>query len=733
MGIKICPQCSGKVSDLRNDCPHCNYNFTMNKKCPDCEEQVDISLDECPVCGHIFAKTTSDIILSQSEQVTVDSPIMQSMQDDGELACPYCYSRESMQIGNDLYMCTVCKSKFLDTRGLPTPQLSVKQVASVRSADIVTEESVDSNSKLISSDNSNAKDENKSASEELVVNEKRQKTICTTQTILSIAALLTLIVGIGFLIFTRYWSYFTGTLNSYIKQAIAGDMWGPGLTFASTVVLFITLLIQFYFEISGTMSFKKTLILAPIAIAFNTVAVFYAFYSLPAENAGLLVFAILASTSLLFTFARLVLTILCKVIFKVDATRENGKKSLALILSLLLFCCVFGGATAKELIVKNEAVCHLGYSESGYYAILDAYFGNEKDIVLPETYKGYDITVIGDGAFADNKNITSIVIPDSVTSIGDSAFSNCSSLTSITISDNVTSIGRYAFYGCSNLMSITIPDRVTSIGEDAFSSCTALEEIYFNAVNMNNLDSGSDVFSNAGKNGDGIKVVIGKNVTKIPEYIFDTYNYESSYSSYIISVEFEDGSVCESIGAYAFDNCTNLTSVVIPDSVTSIGSSAFYGCTALEEIFFNAINILNSDSYVFSNAGKNGDGIKVVIGKNVTKIPEYIFYSSKIISVEFEDGSVCESIGAHAFDGCTGLTSVTIGNSVTGIGWSAFSNCSSLTNVYYKGTASDWENISIGSYNTKLTNATRYYYSVSRPTTTGNYWHYDTNGKVVVW
>ena len=92
------------------------------------------------------------------------------------------------------------------------------------------------------------------------------------------------------------------------------------------------------------------------------------------------------------------------------------------------------------------------------------------------------------------------------------------------------------------------------------------------------------------------------------------------------------------------------------------------------------------------------------------------------------------SIGAWAFYNCESLTSVVIPNSVTSIGEGAFCSCSSLTEVYYKGTADGWKNITIiGSSNNKLTDATRYYYSESEPTSSGNYWHYDENGNVVVW
>ena len=133
---------------------------------------------------------------------------------------------------------------------------------------------------------------------------------------------------------------------------------------------------------------------------------------------------------------------------------------------------------------------------------------------------------------------------------------------------------------------------------------------------------------------------------------------------------------------YAFYWCFSLTSVVIGNSVTTIGYQAFYYCDSLTS---------------------------VVIGNSVT------------------------SIGEWAFAGCSSLTSVVIGDSVTSIGSDAFYNCSKLEKVYYKGTAEDWANITIGGWNSSLTNATRYYYSESEPTAAGNWWHYNDQGEVAVW
>ena len=105
-------------------------------------------------------------------------------------------------------------------------------------------------------------------------------------------------------------------------------------------------------------------------------------------------------------------------------------------------------------------------------------------IVIPAEYNGKPVTQILPEAFNGAKNLTEIVIPNSVTNIETSAFSGCSSLTSIVIPDSVTSIGNYAFSGCSSLTSVVIPDSVTYIGYGAFMGCSSLTNVVIgNGVN----------------------------------------------------------------------------------------------------------------------------------------------------------------------------------------------------------------------------------------------------------
>ena len=135
------------------------------------------------------------------------------------------------------------------------------------------------------------------------------------------------------------------------------------------------------------------------------------------------------------------------------------------------------------------------------------------------------------------------------------------------------------------------------------------------------------------------------------------------------------------ISDYAFYNYSSLTSVVIGNSITSIGNESFEGCDSLTS---------------------------VVIGNGVT------------------------SIGNNAFVFCRSLTSIVIGSSVTSIGDSAFSNCDSLSKVYYNGNSIDWSKISIGSNNYPLKHITRYYYSEKHPVSAGNFWHY-VDGVPTLW
>lgn len=270
---------------------------------------------------------------------------------------------------------------------------------------------------------------------------------------------------------------------------------------------------------------------------------------------------------------------------------------------------------------------------------------------IPEevTYMGRTrkVTSIGQTAFFGRSYITSVTIPNTVTTIGDQAFGDCSSLTSVIIPNSVNTIGEHAFESCS-LTSVTIPNSVNSIGRYAFNWCKDLASITVEKGNTkydsrNNCNAIIETNSNTLIFG-CMNTIIPNSVTSIGESAFQG-------STGLTSITIPNS--VTAIGSVAFSGCSGLTSVTIPNSVTKIGYEAFDGCRGLTSVSFHCKEI--GDWFHGINKIE-----KVTIGNEVT------------------------SIGYSAFRDCSGLTSVTIPNSVTYIGGDAFNGCSGLTSVISK-------------------------------------------------
>ena len=302
-----------------------------------------------------------------------------------------------------------------------------------------------------------------------------------------------------------------------------------------------------------------------------------------------------------------------------------------------------------------------------------------------------EVTYQYDWSETNYSSLTSVVIPESVTrngtiysvtSIGNNAFLYCQGLTSITIPHSVTSIGEMAFFSCPSLTSITIPESITSIGKEAFAYCRNMKSVVWNAINCADFSYSS------------------------LEGPFGDQRHNSAITSFTF------GDSVQHIPAYMCYGMTKLTSVTLPNSVTSVGNAAFYGCHSLTSPVYNAhcfayLPTSYEGEYVIPDgikqiAGSAFSGCaglsSITIPNSVTSIgigafegcsclksPAYNAHCFAYMPTSYQGDYVIpegiKQIAGSAFRGCVGLTSVTIPNSLTSIGDFAFYECSSLTSV----------------------------------------------------
>ena len=260
------------------------------------------------------------------------------------------------------------------------------------------------------------------------------------------------------------------------------------------------------------------------------------------------------------------------------------------------------------------------------------------------TFDG-ELTIIGEDAFYDCLDLTSIVMPDSVMEIGVYSFNYCPGLESVTLSCGLTKIANYAFAGCGNLTDIEIPEGVTEIGARAFSACSSLKSI-----------------------------IIPDKVESIGAYAF--FNCSDAESLTI-------GNSVKSIENNAFDSCSKLTTVTIPESVVVMGASPFSSCSSLsmfEGKFASEDGKALIDNYGVLISFAPYNQTEYTIPEGVTEIGGSVFLRcSGLQSVTIPESVTV--IGTESFYGCSGLTSIIIPNGVKSINHFAFTDCTSLSSI----------------------------------------------------
>ena len=315
-------------------------------------------------------------------------------------------------------------------------------------------------------------------------------------------------------------------------------------------------------------------------------------------------------------------------------------------------------------------------------------------------------TIIRGYAFNGYENIKEVSLPASLTEIQGLAFQGCSSLETVTFAEEseLKTIGDRAFESCSALTSINLPNTVETIASYVFSNCKSLDNVVL-PVSLTTIDDYA--FSNCSAL---------TNVNVLEGSSLQTINYCAfSYCTKLSLVDFSNATSLTTVEEYAFRECTGLKNVIIPDNVTLIEKSAFYGCAAIESMtipfvgngsdkthlgYMFGLNYAdyNTPNYVpktltevtVTNATQLGNNafsycssIKTInINSCVTTLGNNVFNNCTALeSVSFAEGTILESVGLFAFSNCTSLQSISLPEGITALSNQMFNNCESLTTI----------------------------------------------------
>lgn len=373
----------------------------------------------------------------------------------------------------------------------------------------------------------------------------------------------------------------------------------------------------------------------------------------------------------------------------------------------------------SEPIEKAKTYENLEYEIINNEINIIKYLGSDPELIIPNEIEGLPVTYIADSAFSNCTSLTKINIPSSVSQITPNVFSKCNSLEEINVDENnnyycdingvlfnkeqtilikypsgkkdtfyeipksVTSIAAQSFTKNITLEHISIPEGITQIGILAFVGCSQLSDFnipdslikvgafafhgtkWYDEQPDGLLYIGDIFYKYKGVLPENAEIILKENTKSIAENAFQ-------YCSELISIDIPNS--VKLIGSFSFYGCTNLTSIVIPDSVTEIGELAFEECSNLTSIVIPD-SVENIGMTAFASCEQLES---IVLSNKLTTISNTSFAGcTKLSSIEIPNSVT--SINSNSFSGCTNLTKAIIPSSVTYISAYAFRECPNLT------------------------------------------------------
>lgn len=327
-------------------------------------------------------------------------------------------------------------------------------------------------------------------------------------------------------------------------------------------------------------------------------------------------------------------------------------------------------------IGEDQTVDYLREIRPDGSVIITRYLGDRTRITIPAMLDGRRVTAIGERAFHRCKTLEGVTVPPGIREIGKEAFAACTKLERIALPDTLTTIGDYAFTDCDRLQEIYLPAGVTQVGANPFRqlditvtlaadhpALMQLEGMLYSQADMRLIYCPRSLVSE--------KAAVIPAGTKI---IGDS----AMYDCYMTSLSIPDS--VTTIGARAFEMGFNLTELFLPDSVTEIGESAFSDCQQLTKVRLPA-SLTELGAGAFSACRALTD---IPLPAGLKRIGDYAFNRCTALTALTFPASL-ETIGEGAYGHCTGLTAVDFSTGPATIGHTAFTECTGLTGLHFSG------------------------------------------------